>query len=64
MNKEFTKELTALINRYGLDTECDTPDYIIAEHLESCFEAYKETVKSRDTWFGFKPFALPVIGVE
>ena len=56
MNKEFTTELESLINRYGLDNESDTPDFILAKYLVSCFEAYKETVKARDKWFDFKPF--------
>ena len=57
MTVEFTEELQALLNRHGADTVCNTPDYILAEYLTSCLELYENTVRSRDTWFGFKPFA-------
>ena len=60
MKAEFTKELEALLNRYGADTECGTPDYILAEYLTSCLETYRDTVRSRDTWFGFKPFCSQI----
>ena len=53
---KFKKELEVLINQNGLDNECNTPDYILAEFLTSCLESYKENTKLRDTWFGFKPF--------
>ena len=52
--KEFRKELEILINKNGIDNECNTPDYILAEYLTSCLEAYRDTVRSRDTWLGFK----------
>ena len=48
MKTEFTKELEALLNKYGADTECGTPDYILAEYLTSCLETYRDTVRSRD----------------
>ena len=51
--EEFKKELEILINKNGIDNECNTPDYILAEYLTSCLEAYRDTVRSRDTWFGF-----------
>lgn len=57
MTVEFTEELIALLNKHGIDNRCNTPDYILAEYLTSCLELYKNTVRSRDTWFGFKPFA-------
>lgn len=53
----FTEELQVLLNNSGIDTICNTPDYILAEYLTSCLETYANTVQSRDTWFGFKPFS-------
>ena len=36
MKKEFQAELTNLLNRHSIDTEMDTPDYILAAmHLRS-----------------------------
>ena len=48
---KFKKELEVLINQNGLDNECNTPDYILAEYLTSCLETYRDTIRSRDTWF-------------
>ena len=57
MTEEFIKELQVLLNNNGIDTICNTPDYILAEYLTLCLETYAKTVQSRDTWFGFKPFS-------
>ena len=55
--EEFTKDLQKLLNNYGMDNKCNTPDYLLAEHLETCLETFANTVQSRDTWFNFKPFS-------
>lgn len=40
-NREtFKKELTTLINVSNIDTSCNAPDYILAEYLIDCLEAY------------------------
>lgn len=44
----FESELRALLNRYGKDTETDTPDYILAEYLERCITAFDIAVNMRD----------------
>ncbi len=38
--EQFVKELTHLINRLGLDSRCETPDYIIAELLYEFFDSF------------------------
>lgn len=48
----FEQELEQLINRYSLENECDTPDYILAEYMKQCFVAYVNAVQLRDKWFG------------
>ena len=44
----FESELRAMLNRYGKDTETDTPDYILAEYLERCLSAFDIAVTTRD----------------
>lgn len=53
---EFKKELEQLINRFSLENDSDTPDFILAGYIQGCLETYTETVKKRDEWFGFKPW--------
>jgi len=48
----FVAELASLINKYSLENESDTPDFILAEYLVGCLKCYGETVKKRDSWFG------------
>jgi hypothetical protein len=48
----FEQELTTLINKHSLENQSNTPDYILAQYLQSCLNAYTNAVKTRDTWYG------------
>ena len=50
--KEFGRELTALINKYGLDAAFNTPDFILAQHMMWSADALNRTVFIREGWFG------------
>lgn len=52
----FEEELRCLINRKSIDSQSNTPDYILANYLLNCLYNYTQTVQSRDKWFGFEPF--------
>jgi hypothetical protein len=52
---EFFTELTSLINRHSIENGSNTPDYILAEYLLMCLEAYEISVNGRDTWYGITP---------
>lgn len=51
MNEEvdgtFEKRLEELINIYGLDDQCNTPDYLLADYLIGCLQNYKKIIKIR-----------------
>lgn len=49
--QEFKEELERLINRYSLENESNTPDYILSDYLYSCLEVLHETINQRDTWW-------------
>lgn len=49
-NKKFKEELTNLLNRYGYDTACDTPDYILADYIGKCLENYYAVIQSNIAW--------------
>ena len=43
INENIIKELRELINRNNMDTESDTPDFILAEMMYGFYESYKQT---------------------
>lgn len=49
---EFMQELQTLINRYGVDTDADTQDFVLAEYVLGCLSIYGLTVKKRDQLTG------------
>ena len=40
------------INRVCAENESNTPDFILAEYLMSCLEAFDKATKMRDDWYG------------
>lgn len=46
--KEFIEDLEYIINRYGIDNECDTPDYILANYILQTLITYKKTKNCLD----------------
>ncbi len=51
-SKEFCKKLMKLINEEGLENVSNTPDFLLAEFLLNCLQAYSLTVCARDRWYG------------
>lgn len=52
MELQFEKELRALINRHGRDNAANTPDYVLAQFLETCLAAFTTAAQQRDTHDG------------
>jgi hypothetical protein len=46
----FESELTALINRYSLENDSDTPDFMLARYLIACLAAWNAATTDRDHW--------------
>ncbi len=44
----FTQELAVLINKYGKDNQCNTPDYILANYMNDCLGSYMFAVKRKE----------------
>lgn len=51
----FQKDLEQLINRYSLEGGSNTPDFILAEYLDTCLVVYNHAIEARDNWYGFEP---------
>ena len=47
----FEKELTSLINKYSIEKESDTPDFILAKYLIACLRNYERIINERENWF-------------
>lgn len=47
----FVSALTALINKHSIESDSDTPDYILAEHLYRCLNVFNFTTEKRTKWY-------------
>ena len=47
----FRKELEALLNKYSIDNDTNTPDFILAEYIEDCISQYAVAMQRRDQWY-------------
>jgi|GEM_PF-2001278 hypothetical protein len=51
----FRKEIAAVINRHSKENGSDTPDFLLAEYLSDCLDAFDRTTKAREKWYGREP---------
>lgn len=63
---EFSEGLRGVINRFSRENASDTPDFILADYLSACLDAYGAAAKARDKWFGFDPWqrTQPAVAVD
>jgi hypothetical protein len=45
-------DLAALLNGYSLENESNTQDFILAEYLIRCLDAYNVALNDRARWYG------------
>jgi hypothetical protein len=38
--REFVRDLATLLNRHNIESQSNTPDYVLAEYLVGCLEAW------------------------
>jgi hypothetical protein len=55
MNPEFQTELQSLLNRHSLENGSDTPDFLLAQYLVGCLQAWNAAVCARERWYGREP---------
>ncbi len=48
----FLKEITDIINKYSMETESNTPDFVLAGYLDNCLEIFNLAVEARDKFYG------------
>jgi len=49
-------EIAAVLNRASRENESNTPDFILAEYMFSCLEAFEKASNRREKWYGKKLF--------
>lgn len=47
----FVSKLEHLINRYSMENESDTPDFILATYLMNCLDAFNLASNTRSLWY-------------
>jgi len=48
---QFKHELRELLNRHSMENGSDTPDFILANYLCDCLEAWNLSVTQRSGWY-------------
>lgn len=46
------EKLARVINEHSLDNDSNTPDYILAEYLAGCLNAFNTATRSREIYYG------------
>jgi hypothetical protein len=49
---EFEKKLKILINTNSIENESNTPDFILAQYIRNCLNAFNDACNSREKWYG------------
>lgn len=52
VQSDFRKELQDLLNRNSMENGSNTPDFMLADYLDACLEAFDLAVMRRDKWYG------------
>ena len=52
--QKFRKELEELINRFSLENNSNTPDFILAEYLKNSLKSFDLAVTKRSLWYNEK----------
>uniref|UniRef100_A0A6H1ZTF8 Uncharacterized protein n=1 Tax=viral metagenome TaxID=1070528 RepID=A0A6H1ZTF8_9ZZZZ len=51
----FEEELRGLINRCSKENISNTPDFILAQYIAACLDAFDMATQQRETWYGRDP---------
>ena len=60
MDREaLQRDLASVLNRYSVENESNTPDFVLARFLMDCLDAFTGAVHGRDVW-GCAPSVAPL----
>jgi len=57
--KEFEEELTVLINKHCIESECDMPDFILAKMIVGFIQSIGGPIKDTLDWHGCDSICHP-----
>lgn len=49
---KFEHELKRVINCASMENGSNTPDFILAEYMTDCLEAFNKASRRREAWYG------------
>ena len=52
MNTNLRGDIATIINKHSAENASGTPDYILANYLILCLDAFDVTTQQRETWHG------------
>lgn len=52
--RDLRRKIESVLNSCSAENGCDTPDFILADYLVACLEAFDAAVRQRRTWWGDK----------
>lgn len=61
-NRDFVRKLTELLANSGMDSQTNTPDYILAEYLIGCLDNYMIAVKRNNRSSTYNSSSEPNFG--
>jgi hypothetical protein len=50
----FGQALRELLNRYCVENQSQTPDFILASFMAASLDAFNRSVEERDQWYGYR----------
>lgn len=58
MPSDLRESLTSTLNRASAENGSNTPDFVLAQYMLRCLEAFDEAVNAREQFYG-RPSELP-----
>lgn len=52
--ESFESALREVINKFSMENDSNTPDFILAAYMEACLNAFNAAVNRRAEWYGRK----------
>ena len=49
---DLESALASALNRFSAENGSNTPDFILAQYLLACLDAFNKTSRARESWYG------------
>lgn len=48
---KFKEDLTNILNKHSISNMCNTPDFILSDHITEYLISYSKSINNRDKWY-------------